>query len=181
QRGMSDNSQLMVMVTHNLLGKIALLLGDSREAMDHYALAFAMGAKGGTTMYVLNCSGLAEVRMAEERFDEADEYCRIALEYMREAKEKDNLLFGQVYMLSGKVKCAEAEHAENGRKERLLKDAVKWFERAEEHLTLTQAYTEMAELYGFLARTLEELGKDQDAIRYWKSGYEVLAATNGPM
>ena len=41
-------------------------------------------------------------------------YCQMALEYVREAKEKDNLLFGLVYMLSGKVLYAKAEHAENG-------------------------------------------------------------------
>ena len=80
QRSMSDDSQFMLVVTHNLLGKIALLLGDSREAMDHYALALAMGTKADTKMYVLNCSGLAELRVAEERFDEADEYCRMALD-----------------------------------------------------------------------------------------------------
>ena len=70
---MSDNSQRMVVETHNLLGKIALLLGDYQEAMDHYTVALAMGHKSSTKMYVLNCSGLAEVRMAEKRFDEADD------------------------------------------------------------------------------------------------------------
>ncbi len=171
----------MVGATHNLLGKIALSLGDYQEAMDHYTLALAMGRKSTTTMYVLNCSGLAEVRMAEERFDEANEYCQMALGYMREAKEKDNLLFGLVYMLYGKVLYAKAEHAEDGRKDLLLEDAIERFEQAEEHLTLTQAYTEMAELYGYLAQALEELGKSQEAIRYWKSGYVALEASKGPM
>ena len=179
QRSMSDHSELMVGTTHNLLGKIALSMGDYEEAKDHYTLALAMGRKSSTTMYVLNCSGLAEVRMAEKRFDEADEYCRMALRYMREAKEKDNLLFGLVYMLTGKVLYAKAEHAEDGRKEQLIEDAIKRFEQAEESLSRTQAYTEMAELYGHLAQALEELGKTQEAIRYWKSCYEALEAAKG--
>ena len=120
-----------------MLGKIALSLGDYQEAMDHYTLPLPW-AQEGTRLYVLNCSGLAEVRMAEERFDEANDFCQMALGYMREAKEKDNLLFGLVYMLSGKVLYAKAEHAEDGRKEQLLEDAVKRFKKAEEHLKLTQ-------------------------------------------
>ncbi len=179
RRSMSDYSERMVVTTHNLLGKVALSLGDYQEAMDHYTLALAMGRKSSTMMYILNCTGLAEVRMAQKRFDEANDYCRMALGYMREAKEKDNLLFGLVYMLSGRVIYAQVEHAENGHKEQFLEDAVKQFERAEESLTQTQAYSEMAELYGYLARILEELGKNQDAIRYWKSGYEALEASRG--
>jgi len=182
KRGTSDFSQHMVGTTHNLLGKTTLLLGDYREASDHYTYALALAPQfSGPKMCMLNCTGLAEVRIAEKRFEEADNYCRMALKYVQEIKEKDEQLFGLTYLSFGKVAQAKAENAEGGCKTQVLEEAIEWFGKAEEKLASTQAHADIAELYVRWAAVLEELGKERDAIRYWKSGYEALAATNVPM
>jgi len=179
-RVQSEYSQHMVGETHNLLGKISFLLGDYREASDYYTLALAAAPASGRKMSILNCTSLAAVRVAEKRFDDADYYCKLALGYLREVEENDDLLYGQAYLMFGKVAQAKAEDAENGRKEKFLEEAVAYFAQAQERLAVTQAYTEMAELYGLWGDTLEKLGKAEDAIRCWKSGYEALAAADGP-
>ena len=33
----------------------------------------------------------------------------------------------------------------------------------------------MADVYGFSAQTLEELGRVEEAIDYWRTGYEMLS------
>jgi len=38
----------------------------------------------------------------------------------------------------------------------------------------------VTELYGRWAEVLEQLGRYEEAIACWKSGYEVLSAANGP-
>ncbi len=179
QRGMTDMSQVMQVETYNLLGRIALHLGDYHDAVDQYTIALAMGRKSNPMMHVLNCCGLAEVRLAEKRFDDAIDFCQMALEHLQDVEIKNDALFGLVYMLSGKVLSAKAQLDENGRKEQYLEEAVRRFEQAEDHLKLTQSHAEKAELYGYLAQTLEELGKSREALRYWKSGYEALAAVEG--
>ena len=172
-------SRHMIGQTHNLLGRISLMMGDYQEAADYYSLALAAAPASGRKMSIVNCGGMAEVRVAQERFAEADYYCEMAKGYMREAEEDDPLLYGQAYLMFGKVAQAKAERAENGYKEKLLEEAAENFARAKEKLEATQAYKEKAELYGRWGDVLEKLGKAQDAIRCWKYGYEALAASNG--
>src|SRR5207253_1393762 len=57
---------------HNLLGKICMQLGDYKEASDHYTEALAIAtALNYLKMVTINCIALAELRLAEERLEEA--------------------------------------------------------------------------------------------------------------
>lgn len=180
ERVESEYSQHMMGETHNLLGKISFMLSDYGEASDYYTKALAAAPASGRKMSIVNCTSLAAVCLAQKRFEDADYYCKLALGYLQEAKEKDDLLYGQAYFMFGKVAQAKAEEAENGCKEKFLEEAIAYFEQAQQRLIQTQAYTEMAELYGLWGDTLERLGKAEDAIHCWKSGYEALAAASGP-
>jgi len=52
---------------------------------------------------------------------------------------------------------------------------VAWFQKSRESLASTQAYPDIAELYGRLALALEELERVEEAIECWRSGYEMLS------
>jgi len=158
---------------HQLMGRISFLLGDFREASDHYteSLAIATGYNG-PTMAMLNCVALADVRMAEGRLEEARRYCQFALETMQRSHNAQ--MSGSVYHSIGKITHAEARHSQGAQRQKLLEEAVSWYKKASEYLDLTQAYADRAEVYGGWAQALEELGCTQEAIELWRSGYAVL-------
>jgi tetratricopeptide (TPR) repeat protein len=179
----SERREHYVGQTYNLLGVIAFLLGDYREASDYYGLALAIAPQySGLRMCMLNCIGLAEVRVAERRFEEADEFCQQALKYAQtvQAAEKDEQLVGSVYLMFGKVAQRKAEGAEPQEKECHLHEAIRRFEQARDKLRPTQSYADVAELYGRWAQVLEDLGQPQEAVKYWKYGYEALSVAKGP-
>ncbi len=166
---------------HNYLGRISLQLGDYRAASDHYteALALAISDRSDRMMMV-NCAALADLRLVEERLEEARRYCLRAQEITNRLLAKDGQLIGLTYLISGKVSQAEAERTEGEQRQRLLEEAVKWFNKASDQLNATQSYTDVAELYGRWAQALEELGQYQEAIACWKNGYQALSSINGP-
>ena len=179
----SEQREHNVGQTYNLLGDIAYLLGDYREASDYYTLALAIAPKhSGPRMCMLNCVGLANVRVAENRFEEADDFCQRALEYAQQVREaeKDEQLIGSAYLMFGKVAQKKARGDGQLQREHYLYDALNWFEKAEKKLQPTQSYAHVAELYGLWAQTLEDLGQAQEAIQCWKNGYEALSAAKGP-
>lgn len=170
-------------LTYNMLGDIANLLGDYREASDYYTQALSIAPKySGTRMCMLICVGLANVRVAENRFEEADEFCERALEYAKQIQleEKDEQLVGLVYLTFGKVAQKKANNGDLSRREYYLQEALNWFEKAEKKFKPTQSYAHVAELYGLWAQTLEDLGQPQEALRCWKHGYEALSEAKGP-
>ena len=66
--------------THNLLGHIALENKDFQAASDHFTQAFAISkTHTGPMKAMMNCAALAEVRLAENRLDEAKRYCEAPL------------------------------------------------------------------------------------------------------
>jgi tetratricopeptide (TPR) repeat protein len=85
-----------------------------------------------------------------------------------------------MYLVCGKVTHAKAEQSQDDQHQRLLEESISWFEKAREQLSLTQASTNLAELYGWLARTYEELGRHQEAVEYWKFAYSSLSTAKGP-
>lgn len=170
--------------TYNLLGDIAYWLGDYREASDYYTQALAIAPKrNGEKMCMLICVGLANVRVAENRFDEADYYCKRALEYVEQiqASEKGEQLLGQVYLVFGKVAQKKATNGDSSQREHYLLEGLNWFEKAEQKLRPTQSYAHAAEMYGLWAQTLEDLGRQQEALLCWKHGYEALSEPKGPL
>ena len=159
---------------YHLMGRISFLLGDLREASDHYteSLAIATG-NDGPTMAMLNCVALADVRMAEGRLEEARRYCQFALETMQRSHNAQ--MSGIVYYAVGKIAHEEARQAHSSEQEQLLAEAVSWYQKATELLNPTQAYADRAEVYGRWAQALEEMGCAQEAIEVWRSGYQVLS------
>lgn len=163
---------------HNTLGRISFMLGDYRQASDHYTEALALAnSYSGPPMVMINCAALADVRLAEGRLDEAKRYCQLAQDLS--ASVKSEQLRGLTYLIIGKVAQEEARLAEGEKKQRLLEEAIAWYAKAKNELSPTQAYTDVAELYGRWAEVLEALGQFQEAIQCWKSGYEALSSANG--
>jgi tetratricopeptide (TPR) repeat protein len=79
------------------------------------------------------------------------------------------------------VAQAEAQRANiDEEKREFLRDAIKWFKKAKDNLSPTQAYPDVAELYGRWAEVLEGLGLYEEAILCWKSGYAALSSASGP-
>ncbi len=157
----------------NLLGRIFYLLGDYGASSDHYteALAIATSYEGGE-MVMANYAALADLRLAEDRLEDAKRYCMLAQE-IAEGLDKDYLC-GLTYLVIGKVIEAEALRAGYGKREqhRLLEKAVENFERAKELLSRTQAYSDIEEVNWRLATVLEELGCNQEAFACRKSADE---------
>ena len=166
---------------HNMLGHIYLKLGDYRAASDHYTEALSLAASlNGHKMIMINCASLAEVRLAEGRLEEAKRYCQRALENIDLIERKDSYLESLTYLECGKVAQAEAQQVEGEQRQRLLEEAISWFQRTQAGLSPLQAYNQVTELYGRWAEVLEQLGRYEEAIACWKSGYEALSTANGP-
>jgi tetratricopeptide (TPR) repeat protein len=159
---------------YHLMGRVSFLLGDLRAASDHYteSLAIATG-NDGPTMAMLNCVALADVRLAEDRLEEARRYCQFALETMQRSHNAQ--MSGIVYYAVGKIAHEEARRTQDSPRAKLLEEAVSWYQKASELLGPTQAYADKAEVYGRWAQALEELGCAQEAIDVWRSGYEMLS------
>lgn len=159
---------------HGLLGKISFLLKNFREAADHYTESLALATSfNSPTMVMLDCASLADLRLAEGRLEEAKRYCQLALNNMSRV-DKPHML-GETYFVVGKVTYGEAQQSEGARRQELLEEALRWFSLANEQLVTTQASATMAEVYSAWAQALEDLGRMEEAIECWRSGYAVLS------
>ena len=100
---------------HNHLGHVSYLLNDFREAADHYTESLALATSfNSSTMVMLNCADLADLRLAEGRLEEAKRYSNLALNNMERV---DNLhMRGTTYYIIGKVTHAEAMQAEGAQR-----------------------------------------------------------------
>jgi tetratricopeptide (TPR) repeat protein len=159
---------------HGLLGKISFLLHNFREAADHYTESLALATSfNSPTMVMLDCASLADLRLAEGRMEEAKRYCQLALENMNRVAKPHML--GETYFIVGKVTYGEAQQSQGARRQELLEEALRWFSLANEQLETTQASATRAEVYSAWAQALEDLGRMEEAIECWRSGYEVLS------
>lgn len=164
---------------HNLLGRICFQMGHYQDATDHYMEALSAATLDNTPgMVMLNFAALADLRLAEGRLEEAYRFCMRA----QEAGERvhDDHLCGLMYLVCGKVTHAKAEQAQDDQHQELLEESIRWFEKAREQLSRAQAPTNLAELYGRLAGTYEELGRHHEAVEYWKFAYSSLSTAKGP-
>ncbi len=168
-------------IAHNMLGLIYLNLGDYRAASDHYTEALSLAAShSGPKMVMVNCTALAGVRLAEGRLEEAKRFNQRALENIDRIQSRDTYLESLTYLICGKVTQAQAQRVEGELRQQLLEEAIAWFEQAQGGLSPSQAYTEVTDLYGRWAEVLEQLGRYEEAISCWKTGYETISAANGP-
>jgi tetratricopeptide (TPR) repeat protein len=75
----------------------------------------------------------------------------------------------------GKVVHKEARLAMGESQQKLLEEAAGWFEEAQRFLASTDASADIAEVYKLQAQVLEDMGRPQEAIQYWRSGYTVMS------
>lgn len=166
----------------NRLGRIALKLGDHVNAGEYYTESMAIAATfpdhRGDNMVMTNCAALADLRLEEERIEEAKRYCTYASEVSQHSD--NNFLSGMADMITGKVIHAEAKQAEGEQRCQLMAQAIQRFEQASRALEEGEAYDNAAEVYGRWAKALEDLGRSQEALRRWKSAYEAMEAAKGP-
>jgi tetratricopeptide (TPR) repeat protein len=161
---------------HNRLGRVCFLLSDYQSASEHYAESFAIATSvNDPTMLMMSSAALAEVRMTEERLEEARHYCKLALSAMEHTNDIHRQ--GRVYHVIGKVTHEGSRLSSGYSKQVLLEEAATWYEKANMYLRKTQAYRGMDELYGGWAQVLEELGRVSEAIDCWRAGYAVLHHT----
>ena len=158
---------------HNVLGRICFQMGQSQDAGDHYMEALSAATLDNTPgMMMLNFAALADLRLAEGRLEEAKRFCQRAQEVGEHVN--DDHLRGLMCLVYGKVAYAETEQTQGEQRQKLLEEAIRWFENAKEQLSLTQASTNLAEVYGRLAQAYEELGRHQEAVEHWKAAYNLL-------
>src|SRR5713101_7218414 len=162
----------------NVLGRICYQIREYDEAADHYLESLSIATlDNNQKMKMVNFTALADLRLAENRQEEAQRYCQRALEVADGMH--DNYYLGLMYLTCGKVTLAESEQAEGVQHEILFSNARTLFEKAEEHLSQTQASVLLGEVYGRIAQMLEKSGQSREAITYWKTAYESLSSPYG--
>ncbi|PZW36643.1 tetratricopeptide repeat protein [Thermosporothrix hazakensis] len=163
----------------NGLGYIRFLQKDYSTAADLYteALSICTGLSGQQALSMMICANLATLRLAEGRPDAAWRYCERALGIIEQIKGASPYMEGVTYRIIGEVVHAEAMQQSGERRKQLLARAVGYFERAIECLKGTQTDFALAEVYRHLAQTLEAQGQQERALEYWRSGYELLHAS----
>jgi tetratricopeptide (TPR) repeat protein len=165
-------------ITHNLLGHIALDARDYRVASDHFTQALAISkTHTGPMRAMMNCAALAEVRLAEDRLDEAKRYCELARDMIGEVS--NNYFCSQTYLTTAKVSHTAAQRVEGEERRQLLEETITWLEKAKGYLTEAEAHAAAAEIFQLWGQTLEELGQYREALVFWRSGYETLTKAKG--
>ncbi len=163
---------------HSVLGHIALDNKDYRVASDHFTQALAISkTHTGPMRAMMNCAALAEVRLAEDRLDEAKRYCELARDMVGEVS--NTYFCSQTYLTTAKVSHAAAQRAEGEERRQLLGETITWLEKAKGYLTEAEAHAVAAEIFQLWGQTLEELGQYQEALVFWRSGYETLTKAKG--
>lgn len=163
---------------HNMLGRIDQLLGYYKEASDHFTESLALATlHNGPLMMMVDCAALADLRLAEGRIDEAKRYCHIALETLKRCDNPH--MAGSAYHVVAKVTTHDAMRKEGKERTELLEEALTWYQKASEQMELTQAYSDIAVMYGDWANALEELGRSLEAIECWRLGYDALSQAKG--
>src|SRR5579863_5753702 len=88
---------------YNVLGRIAFQLGEHQGAAELYMESLSLAVlEDRAGMKMLNFIAMADVRLAENRLDEAQRYCDHALETAVHLQE-DHHLCGIMYLICGKV------------------------------------------------------------------------------
>ncbi len=157
----------------NILGLICHLLGHQQEAAKYYNESTLLAILVNKPLIaMLNCAALADMYIKENDLSAARRHSDMAREYAMRLERP--ILLDSPYHISGKVAYADAQKAEGAKREELLKEAVTWYEKAIAYIKNTQVETDRAELYGDYAYALEDLGRQKEAIAFWRSGYQSL-------
>lgn len=166
------NKQLECQV-RSILGRVYYQMRDFASSNSYYteSLALAMSV-GSETMTLNNYTALADLRLAEERPEEAWRYCEMALDYS--PKVPRPYYVGMMYLVCGKVAEALAKDSE---KQQQIKKAISYYEKAVEKLRGGETGSEvLSEAYSRLAQILEVSGRQDLALTYWRSAYAARSA-----
>lgn len=169
----------LVCRVYNLLGRIAFQLGEHQVAAEYIMESLSLAVlEDKVGMKMINFVAMADVRLAENRLDEAQRYCDHALE-IAEHLQGDHHLCGMMYLVCGKVAFARAKEIQGEEARYALQEAQAIYQKAGEHLDQTQAAAHLSELYGRRAEVYEALNQPQEALACWKSAFDVSAAPRG--
>jgi len=173
------HDRYLVCRVYNVLGRVAFQLGEHQGAAELYMESLSLAVlEDRAGMKMLNFIGMADVRLAENRLDEAQRYCDHALETSVHLQE-DHHLCGMMYLVCGKVAFARAKEMQGEEARYELQEAQRIYKKAEEHLAQTQAIAHRSELYGRRAEIYEALNQPQEALAYWKQAFDTTAAPRG--
>ena len=164
---------------YNLLGRIAFQLREYQTAAELYMESLSLAVlEDKVGMKMLNFVAMADVRLAENRLDEAQRYCDHALETAVHLQQ-DHHLCGMMYLVCGKVAFARAKAMQGEEARRALQEAQGIYRRADEHLGQAQARTLRSELYRRCAEVYEALNQPQEALAYWKQAFDTTTIPGG--
>ncbi|HKV56650.1 MAG TPA: tetratricopeptide repeat protein [Ktedonobacteraceae bacterium] len=164
---------------YNQLGNIAFSLGEHQVAAEHIMESLSLATLDNEVgMKMINFIAMADIRLDEQRLDEAQRYCNHALE-TSEHMQDDHHMYGVMYMICGKVTFAKAKQAQGEEACYLLQETQAIYNKAEAHLLQTQASASISELYGRRAEVYEAMNQPQEALACWKSAFGVSAAPKG--
>jgi len=162
----------------NILGRICFQMGKYNEAAEYYLASLSIATQDNNQEITLvNLTALADLRLAEERLDEAQHYCKHALECADGLD--NNYILGVMQLTCGKVIVAESKQATGEQHDILYSKAREFFEKAKELLDQTHDSVLLSEVYGKIAQMLEQSGQPQEALSYWKTAYASLAHSTG--
>lgn len=155
----------------NLLGRIAYHLGDFRASADYYLESLSIATvESHVGMQLINFVAIGDLRLEENRFEEARAYCKRARDICK-AIEDDHHICGIMYMISGKVEQREASLHEGQQACALLKEALTYYEKARNLFKKTQAQAYLHEINGRIAEVYEAMNRPEDALVYWKDAF----------
>ena len=164
------NDEVMQSRVDIMLGRIALLQGDFESALNYYKASYKLAVNNTRyAMIMLSCASLAEVYAEMRNMDEATTHAQHALEAT--AQVENGYLCGIVYMAIGKVTLKKARLADESKRYGLFEEGISWLQKSVMQLKPTQAFKDLAQTYSALATVYEEVGREQEALDYWKLAF----------
>lgn len=158
----------------SLLGHMYRQVGNLQTANEFYTEALALAMSTESIGAIFTClTALAELRLQENRPEDAWRYCEMALDYS--SKVPRPYFMGKMYMICGRVMEARARKARGQEAQEAIERAVSYYEQAVKAFKQTDARPKLAEAYSLLAHLLEESGRQDQAITVWKSAYAARA------
>lgn len=155
----------------NLLGRIALHLGDYHASADYYTDSLSIATVDNYAgMQLINFVAMGDLRLDENRFEEARNYCKRAQDICQ-AIEDDHHICGVMYMIRGKVEQREAGLHEGQEACTFLEEALTYYEKARDLFNKTQAHAYIHEINGRIAEVYEAMDRPEEALAYWKDAF----------
>lgn len=167
----------LVAQLHCLLGQFYMRDKHWPDAITHLRTALELATcQHEETLIVRVSVLLAELQLIEDRVIEARQYSQRALHALNCSIGAS--LCGLVYYTAGKINAVEAQQVEGKQRTLLLEEAHRCFARADEQLKSgldSAPETPPTDLYTLWGAVLEALGRPEEALKCWRSGYRLLA------